>query len=86
MRAFATVHASTESARSNPALLFLVIALAACGPKVRSQVRVQLDPLPSDHEVKAFASELPRCAYQEVGIIASNDMERTLNRARDMGA
>ena len=71
---------------SKPVFLFLVVALAACGPKVKSQVRVQLDPLPADHAVKVFASDLPRCPYEEVGLIASNDMKRTLNRARDMGA
>jgi hypothetical protein len=71
---------------SKSVFLFLVVALAACGPKVKSQVMVQLDPLPSDHEVKVFASDLPRCPYEEVGLIAANDMKRTLNRARDMGA
>lgn len=71
---------------SRPVFLFLIVVLAACGPKVKSQVRVQLDPLPSDHEVKVFASDLPRCSYEEVGLIASDDMEKTLNRARDMGA
>ena len=71
---------------SKPVFLFLVVALAACGPKVKSQVRVQLDPLPSDHEVKVFSSELPQCPYEEVGIIASEDMTKTLNRAREMGA
>lgn len=65
--------------------LFLVL-LAACGPKIKSQTRVELDPLPADHEVKVFADELPRCAYEEVGIIGSKDLDATLDRARKMGA
>jgi len=65
--------------------LFLVL-LTACGPKIKSQVRVELDPLPADYEVKVFADELPRCAYEEVGIIGSSDLDATLDRARKMGA
>jgi len=65
--------------------LFLVL-LAACGPKIKSQARVQLDPLPANTEVKVFADELPRCAYEEVGIIGSEDLDATLDRARQMGA
>jgi len=65
--------------------LFLVL-LAACGPKIKSQVRVQLDPLPANAEVKVFADELPHCAYEEVGIIGSKDLDATLDRARKMGA
>ena len=33
-----------------------------------------------------FADSVPECAYEQVGLIASDDMKRTLNRARDMGA
>jgi hypothetical protein len=65
--------------------LFLTL-LAACGPKIKSQARVELDPLPADYEVKVFADELPRCAYEEVGIIGSRDLDATLDRARKMGA
>lgn len=71
--------------RSVPFALFLIL-LAACGPKIKSQARVELDPLPADHEVKVFADELPRCAYEEVGIIGSEDLDATLERARKMGA
>jgi hypothetical protein len=68
------------------ALFFLLLALAACGPKLKSQVKVQLDPLPSDYDVKVFATDLPTCAYEEVGLIASDDLEKTLSKARKMGA
>lgn len=67
--------------------LFTAIVLAAaCGPSMKTQVRVELDPLPADHEVKVFASDLPTCAYQEVGLIASEDLDATLKKARQMGA
>jgi len=33
-----------------------------------------------------FASELPTCAYEEVGLIASEDLDATLKQARQMGA
>jgi hypothetical protein len=71
---------------SKRAFLFLLLALAACGPKLKSQVKVQLDSLPSDYEVKVFATDLPTCAYEEVGLIASDDLEKTLSEARKMGA
>ena len=65
--------------------LFLIL-IAACGPKIKSQARVELDSLPADTEVRVFPDELPRCAYEEVGIIASQDLDATLDRAREMGA
>ena len=68
------------------ALPFVVFLLAACGPKVKSQVRLELDPLPADYEVKVFPDELPTCSYEEVGIIGSQDLEATLDQARKMGA
>lgn len=71
---------------SNRVPLFLVVLLVACGPKVKSHVGIQLDPLPKDTEVKVFASDLPTCAYEQVGLIASEDLGATLNRAREMGA
>ena len=66
--------------------LLAVLMLAACGPKVESMTRVELDPLPKDYEVKVFADELPQCPYEEVGIIASKELDATLDRARKMGA
>jgi len=66
--------------------LIAVLLLAACGPKVQSMTKVELDPLPGDHEVKVFADALPQCPYEEVGIIASKDLDATLDRARKMGA
>lgn len=71
---------------SNRALLFPILLLVACGPKVESRARVQLDPLPKDSEVKVFAGDLPTCPYEQVGLIASEDLGATLNRAREMGA
>jgi hypothetical protein len=71
---------------SNRALPFMVVLLVACGPKVESRVQVQLDPLPKDTEVKVFASDLPTCEYEQVGLIASEDLGATLTRAREMGA
>jgi len=65
-------------------VLFLV--LAACGPSLKTQVKVALDPLPANHEVKVFADALPTCAYEEVGLIASQDLKATLDAARKMGA
>lgn len=57
-----------------------------CGPKIKSYEYIDLPPLPSDHEVVVFSDSLPECSYQQVGLIASDDMRRTLNRARDIGA
>lgn len=68
------------------ASLILVVLVAACGPKVKSHAVVKLDPLPEDTEVKVFATDGPTCPYQQVGLIASEDLGATLNRARDMGA
>ena len=68
------------------ARLFVIVLVAACGPSMKTQVRVELDPLPADHEVQVFASDLPTCAYQEVGLIASEDLDATLKKARQMGA
>jgi len=68
------------------ARLFVVVLLVACGPSMKTQVRVELDPLPADQEVKVFASDLPTCEYQEVGLIASEDLDATLKKAREMGA
>ncbi len=59
---------------------------AACGPGVKKYVIVELDPLPSTAEVKVFASDLPSCEYEQVGLIASQDLEETLKEARQMGA
>ncbi len=66
--------------------LLASVFLIGCGPKVMSQVKVALDPLPPDQEVMVFATDLPECAYEVVGIIASNDLEATKKRAREMGA
>ncbi len=67
-------------------LLAAMVFATACGPSMKTQVRVELDPLPADHEVKVFASDLPTCAYEEVGLIASEDLDATLKKARQMGA
>jgi len=67
-------------------LFAAIVLVAACGPSMKTQVRVELDPLPADHEVKVFASDLPICEYQEVGLIASEDLDATLKKAREMGA
>lgn len=69
---------------SKRVVMFLL--LAACGPSMKTQVKVKLDPLPSNHEVKVFAEALPTCAYQEVGLIASESLEKTIDAARKMGA
>ena len=69
---------------SKRVVMFLV--LAACGPSMKTQVKVELDPLPSNHDVKVFAEALPTCAYEDVGLIASRDLEATLDAARKMGA
>lgn len=67
--------------------LLTILALAvACGPGVKKYVIVELDPLPSDTEVKVFADDLPTCEYEQVGLIASQDLEETLKEARRMGA
>lgn len=67
-------------------LIAAMVLGVACGPSMKTQVRVELDPLPADYEVKVFASDLPTCEYQEVGLIASEDLEATLKKAREMGA
>ena len=67
-------------------LFAAIVYAAACGPSMKTQVRVELDPLPADQEVKVFASDLPTCEYQEVGLIASEDLDATLKKAREMGA
>jgi hypothetical protein len=64
----------------------VLLLVVACGPSMKTQVRVQLDSLPADHEVKVFATDLPTCAYEEVGLIASEDLEATVKKARQMGA
>lgn len=66
--------------------MVVLLVLVACGPGVKTQVKVQLDPLPANHEVKVFADALPSCDYEEVGLIASEDLEKTLDTARGMGA
>jgi len=52
-------------------LLAAMVSATACGPSMKTQVRVELDPLPADHEVRVFASE---------------DLDATLKKARQMGA
>ncbi len=71
---------------SRTCLLLAAVLLIGCGPKVMSQAQIDLDPLPADQEVVVFASDLPECAYEVVGIIASDDLEATIKRAREMGA
>ncbi len=71
---------------SRTCLLLAAVLLIGCGPKIKSQVKVALDPLPPDQDVMVFATDLPECAYEVVGIIASNDLEATKQRAREMGA
>jgi len=66
--------------------IVVLLVVAACGPSTKTQVRVQLDPLPANQEVKVFAEALPTCDYEEVGLIASDDLEKTLAAARKMGA
>ncbi len=60
--------------------------LIACGPKVKSYAYMELQALPYDHEVAVFSETLPECEYEQVGLIAADDMERTKDRAREMGA
>ncbi len=71
---------------SRTCLLVAAVLLIGCGPKVMSQVKLELDPLPPDQDVTVFASDLPECAYEVVGIIASDALEATKKRAREMGA
>jgi hypothetical protein len=71
---------------SRTCFLLAAVVLTGCGPKVKSQVKVALDPLPPDQDVMVFATDLPECAYEVVGIIASDDLEATKKRARKLGA
>jgi len=71
---------------SRTCLVLAAVLLTGCGPKVKSQVNVELEPLPPEREVKVFAADLPECAHEVVGIIASDDLEATKRRAREMGA
>lgn len=71
---------------SRTCLVLAAVLLTGCGPKVKSQTKVTLDPLPPDRAVKVFAADLPGCVYEVVGIIASDDLEATIRRAREMGA
>ena len=66
--------------------LLLTACLIGCGPKVKSFTYVDVPPLPSYTDVAVFADSLPTCEYEQVGLIASDDMKRTLDRARKMGA
>jgi hypothetical protein len=68
------------------ACLILFALTAACGPKVKSHATLKLDPLPAGVDVAVFADSLPVCQYEQVGLIGSEDLESTLNRAREMGA
>jgi hypothetical protein len=69
-----------------PKQFFLALVFLACGPSIKTQTMVQLEPLPSDSSVAVFADSLPKCPYEQVGLIASQDMEKTLDAARKMGA
>jgi hypothetical protein len=69
-----------------PKRFLLALAFLACSPSLKTQVQVQLQPLPSDADVKVFPDSLPACPYQQVGLIASHDMDKTLKAARRMGA
>jgi len=69
-----------------PKRFLLALAFLACSPSLKTQVQVPLQPLPSDAEVKVFPDSLPKCPYEQVGLIASHDLEKTLKAAREMGA
>lgn len=71
------------------------IAVSACSPAVRSGRFVPAPPNPPDHEIQLYSTKLPRCAYQELGLVSAkarhfwNTMEDLLaaarHRAREMG-
>lgn len=69
-----------------PKRILIVLALLACGPSLKTQVQVKLDPLPADADVKVFPDSLPSCPYEQVGLIASQSLDETLSAAREMGA
>lgn len=68
------------------ALAVTAALVVACGARIKSYNYMELPPLPADQEVAVFADVLPTCPYDQVGLIASDDMKDTLERARQMGA
>ena len=67
-------------------LVVFAALFIACGPKVKSYAYMEIPALPSDQEVVVFAETLPECEYEQVGLIAADDLKRTKDRARKMGA
>ena len=67
-------------------IALFVLLVAGCGPKVKSYAYLNLESLPSDQDVVVFAETLPGCEYEQVGLIAANDLKRAKDRARKMGA
>ncbi len=53
--------------------LIFAIAAAGCGPETQS-VRLSptvLDPTPAASPIHLFSATLPRCAFQDIGLITS---------------
>jgi hypothetical protein len=66
---------------------------SACAPKVRSAVFMTAPPTPSDQDVRIYRTQMPRCAYDELGVVTWPNASRKLQagvekmraRAREMG-
>lgn len=53
--------------------LTLTGTLAGCGPAISSARFTQAPPRPPDHEIRLYATKLPMCAYQEIGIVLGKE-------------
>ena len=60
-------------------LLVALVSVAGCGPATRS-VRLSpttLGPRPDDAPIQVFSATLPRCPFEDVGIISSQNHDFT---------
>ena len=75
------------------ALAGLVATISGCATSVRSAVFMSAPPVSPDHDVRIYQTQMPSCAYDEIGIVTwpgssrklQEGVEKLRARAREMG-
>jgi len=76
-------------------LLLILATIGGCSPGIQSTVFESYPPKPDDHQVTVFSSSLPKCPYDEIGMVSARRksnlvsmqgvLESIRRRVREMG-
>ena len=68
------------------ALITLFSILSSCAPATRTTVFQNYSPRPDDHPIKIFRHKMPKCEYEEIGIVSARQRNKLISMNKVMNS